>query len=112
MKKKSLGSKLGPSSSRPLGLAFYYPKNKLFVVDACRGLLMVEPKGRVATQLVTGAEQIPFKSLKGLDVNQLTGEVYFTEGSTRFSLRYTLLYITTKKVTFNKRFLVIIFFFY
>ena len=84
---------MGPKCGRPLGLEFYYLKNELFVVDAYQGLLVVGPQGGVATQLATGAEGIPFKSLNGLDIDQFSGNVYFTEGSTRFSLRYLSTYI-------------------
>ena len=86
--KTSLGLTLGPICGRPLGIGFHFITSRLFVVDAYRGLLVVGPQGGVATHLATSAEGIPFKALNGLDVDQLTADVYFTEGSTRFSLRY------------------------
>ncbi|XP_017701989.2 protein STRICTOSIDINE SYNTHASE-LIKE 10-like [Phoenix dactylifera] len=72
---------------RPLGLQFYKATGDLYVADAYFGLLVVAPNGGVATQLATGADGQPFNLANGLDVDQETGVVYFTDSSTRFRRR-------------------------
>ncbi|KAJ0104809.1 hypothetical protein Patl1_19005 [Pistacia atlantica] len=44
----------------------------------------VGPNGGTAAQLVTSAEGVPFRFLNGLDIDQETGIVYFTDASARF----------------------------
>ncbi|XP_024930052.2 protein STRICTOSIDINE SYNTHASE-LIKE 12-like [Ziziphus jujuba] len=78
---------LWPKCGRPIGIAFYFLKNQLFIADAYRGLLVAGPNERLATQIATSAEGLPFKFLDGLDVDQLTGNVYFTDASSVYTLR-------------------------
>ncbi|KAJ4747581.1 Strictosidine synthase [Rhynchospora pubera] len=66
---------------RPLGLRFNDVTGNLYVADAYLGLLSVGPKGGLVDVLATEAEGVPFKFLNGLDVDQLTGDVYFTDSS-------------------------------
>ncbi|CAA6672530.1 unnamed protein product [Spirodela intermedia] len=60
---------------RPLGIQFHRETGKLYVADAYFGLLAVEPGGST------------FQVKNGVDVDQETGVVYFTDSSTRFQRR-------------------------
>ncbi|KAA8541117.1 hypothetical protein F0562_025084 [Nyssa sinensis] len=71
---------------RPLGLGFYLPRKELYIADASYGLVVVGPNGGAATQLATGAEGVPFRLPDGLEVDQLTGIVYFTDASAVYNL--------------------------
>ena len=79
---------MGAICGRPLGLAFYFKTNQMYISDAYRGLLMAEPNGRLAANIATAAEGVPFKLPFHLDVDQATGDVYFTDFSSQFDLRY------------------------
>ncbi|KAL3512345.1 hypothetical protein ACH5RR_025062 [Cinchona calisaya] len=78
---------LGPICGRPLGLGFNYRTEELYIVDVYLGLFKVGPKGGLAKQLATAAEGVPFKWLDGLDVDSRTGMVYFTDISTKYTMR-------------------------
>jgi sugar lactone lactonase YvrE len=69
------------TGGRPLGLRFA-PGGKLLVCDSSRGLLSVDPEGRV-TVLASEAEGVPFRFTNNLDVAQ-DGTVYFSDASGRF----------------------------
>ncbi|KAA8541118.1 hypothetical protein F0562_025083 [Nyssa sinensis] len=77
---------LAPICGRPLGLGFYLPKKELYIADASYGLMVIGPNGGAATQLATGAEGVPFRLPDGLEVDQLTGFVYFTDASAVYNL--------------------------
>ncbi|KAG9450931.1 hypothetical protein H6P81_010896 [Aristolochia fimbriata] len=66
---------------RPLGLQLNRVTGEFYIVDAYHGLLVVGPRGGMATPVVTSAEGRPFIFLDGVDVDQATGMVYFTEAS-------------------------------
>ncbi|KAL6125584.1 hypothetical protein ACLB2K_073640 [Fragaria x ananassa] len=51
------------------------------VLDAYFGLLKTGPNGGVAQTLATSAEGFPFRFLNGVDIDQETGMVYFTDTS-------------------------------
>ncbi|XP_060958275.1 protein STRICTOSIDINE SYNTHASE-LIKE 11-like [Cannabis sativa] len=74
---------LGAICGRPVGIEFYYKEKLLYIADAYKGLL-VGDKDKLAVQLATGAEGVP----DGLNVDQLTGDVYFTDASSVFEMRY------------------------
>ncbi|EXC25144.1 Strictosidine synthase 1 [Morus notabilis] len=76
----------GAICGRPLGVSFHFRTNQLYVTDAYKGLLVVPPNGRLAENVATGAEGVPFKFPFLLDVDQVTGDVYFTEFSSQFQL--------------------------
>ncbi|PPR90065.1 hypothetical protein GOBAR_AA30614 [Gossypium barbadense] len=57
-------------------------------LDAYFGLLMVGPKGGVAQVLANSSEGIPFRFTNGLDIDNNTGVVYFTDSSIIFQRRY------------------------
>ncbi|GMN57984.1 hypothetical protein TIFTF001_027081 [Ficus carica] len=77
---------LGHVCGRPLGIRFYLKTGELFIADAYRGLFVSSPDGRVTTTVATSAEGQTFKLVDGVDVDQLSGHVYFTDASSRFSL--------------------------
>lgn len=70
-----------------MGLSFNQQTGQLFIADADNGLMVVGPDGGPATQLVASADGLRFNFLAGLDVDQGTGIVYFTEASSNFRLR-------------------------
>ncbi|XP_038688094.1 protein STRICTOSIDINE SYNTHASE-LIKE 12-like [Tripterygium wilfordii] len=72
---------LGPVCGRPLGLGFYFQTGDLYIADAYRGLLVVGQNGGLAIQLAISADGVPFRFTDGLDVDQQTGIVYFTDAS-------------------------------
>ncbi|KAF5934052.1 hypothetical protein HYC85_030223 [Camellia sinensis] len=72
---------LGPVCGKPYGLSFSRRGN-LYIADAYFGLLVVGRNGGLATQLATSAEGVPFRFLTAVDVDLLTGTVYFTDFST------------------------------
>ncbi|KAI3521878.1 hypothetical protein L1887_11353 [Cichorium endivia] len=75
---------LGPICGRPLALSFHPVTGFLYIVDAYIGLMVVCPTGGLATQLAGG-----FKFASGLDVDVLTGNVYFSDASLTYDLRDT-----------------------
>ncbi|KAM7268772.1 hypothetical protein ACFE04_010938 [Oxalis oulophora] len=78
---------LGPTCGRPFGLGYHSRTNQLYICDAFYGLLVVGTNGRLATQLASSAEGQPIKFCNGLDVDQNTGVVYFTDVSLNYDLR-------------------------
>ncbi|XP_051221931.1 protein STRICTOSIDINE SYNTHASE-LIKE 10-like [Lolium perenne] len=66
---------------RPLGLRFHLKSGYLYVADAYKGLMRVAPGGGEATVLVTEVDGAPLRFTNGVDVDQVTGEVYFTDSS-------------------------------
>jgi sugar lactone lactonase YvrE len=73
---------------RPLGLQFHRRSGDLYVADAYLGLLRVPPRGGLAEVVAAQAGGEPFNFLNGLDVDQRTGNVYFTDSSTTYRRRY------------------------
>ena len=73
---------------RPLGLQFHRRSGDLYIADAYLGLLRVSARGGLAEVVATEAGGEPFNFLNGLDVDQRTGDVYFTDSSTTYRRRY------------------------
>ncbi|KAG2607070.1 hypothetical protein PVAP13_4NG187400 [Panicum virgatum] len=69
------------SCGRPLGLRFHRESGDLYIADAYAGLMRVGPGGGEATVLATEAGGAPLRFTNGVDVNQVTGDVYFTDSS-------------------------------
>ncbi|KAL6655925.1 hypothetical protein ACP70R_006751 [Stipagrostis hirtigluma subsp. patula] len=69
---------------RPLGLQFHRESGDLYVADAYLGLLRVPARGGMAEVVAAEAGGAPFNFLNGLDVDQNTGDVYFTDSSTTY----------------------------
>ncbi|KAK3120345.1 hypothetical protein QOZ80_9AG0686150 [Eleusine coracana subsp. coracana] len=70
---------------RPLGLRFHRDSGNLYIADAYMGLMRVGPSGGEATVLATKAAGVPLSFTNGVDVDQVTGEVYFTSSSTTYT---------------------------
>jgi sugar lactone lactonase YvrE len=73
------------TGGRPLGMAFG-PAGELYVCDALRGLLAVDPSGAIRT-LATGHGGIPFGFVDDVDVGP-DGTVYFSDASSKFPLHH------------------------
>ncbi|RLM61409.1 protein STRICTOSIDINE SYNTHASE-LIKE 10-like [Panicum miliaceum] len=72
------------SCGRPLGLRFHNNSGNLYIADAYMGLMRVGPNGGEATVLATEAGGAP-RFTNGVDVDQVTGDVYFTDSSTTYT---------------------------
>ncbi|THG08265.1 hypothetical protein TEA_011015 [Camellia sinensis var. sinensis] len=72
---------------RPLGLRFDQKSGQLYIADAYMGLVVVGPEGGLATKVATEAQGIPFGLTNGLDIDQRSGVVYFTDSSWRYRRR-------------------------
>src|SRR5262249_11217076 len=68
---------------RPLGLRFD-PAGNLVVCDALKGLLSIDPQGRISV-LATEAEGAPIRAPNNLDIAK-DGTIYFSDSSTRFGI--------------------------
>ncbi|CAL9748346.1 unnamed protein product [Musa acuminata subsp. burmannicoides] len=80
---------------RPLGLQFHHATGVLYVADAYFGLLAVGPTGGAAELLAASAEGVPFNFTNGVDVDQKTGVVYFTDSSTQYQRQDYILAVVT-----------------
>ncbi|XP_074266984.1 protein STRICTOSIDINE SYNTHASE-LIKE 10-like [Silene latifolia] len=69
---------------RPLGLKFDMRTCELYIADSSMGLMKVGSRGGVATSLSTGVVGVPFRFLNALDINSNSGDVYFTDTSTKY----------------------------
>nr|XP_045088076.1 protein STRICTOSIDINE SYNTHASE-LIKE 10-like [Aegilops tauschii subsp. strangulata] len=69
---------------RPLGLRFNQKSGDLYVADAYKGLMRVAPGGGEATVLVNQVDGFPLHFTNGVDVDQVTGQVYFTDSSMNY----------------------------
>ena len=77
-----------PTCGRALGLGLNYRNSQLYITGAYSGLLVVGYGGGFATPIVTTAEGVPFGFPNSLDVEQMTGKVYFTDASSVYGIRY------------------------
>jgi sugar lactone lactonase YvrE len=69
------------SCGRPLGLRFHRNSGNLYIADAYMGLMRVGPDGGEATVLAAEAGGEPFLFTNGVDIDQVTSDVYFTDSS-------------------------------
>jgi sugar lactone lactonase YvrE len=69
---------------RPLGLRFHQKTGDLYIADAYKGLMRVGPGGGEATVLVNEVNGVPLRFTNGVDVDQITGQVYFTDSSMNY----------------------------
>jgi hypothetical protein len=74
---------------RPLGLKFNTKTGELYIADAYHGLRVVGPEENVSRPLFPPDWQgsRPFSFANGVEMDYETGEIYFTETSTRFQRR-------------------------
>ncbi|KAF8666502.1 hypothetical protein HU200_053616 [Digitaria exilis] len=84
---------------RPLGLQFYAKTGDLYIADAYLGLMKVGPSGGKATALATEADGVPFNFVNGVDVDQATGDVYFTDSSTTYTREHNTGIILNRDAT-------------
>ncbi|CAL1352241.1 unnamed protein product [Linum trigynum] len=84
-----------PICGRPLGLSFRESNGDLYVADAYMGLLRVGPRGGLADRMVTRVDNTPLVFTNGLDTDQSSDVVYFTDSSSRFQRRMHLLIVIT-----------------
>ncbi|KAL3512535.1 hypothetical protein ACH5RR_025252 [Cinchona calisaya] len=89
----------GNICGRALGLAHDYTRKKLVIADAYQGLREVGPEGGLATLLSNSAGGRRYKWLDGLDVDQTTGKIYFTDASATYNLSQSLQSISTGDAT-------------
>ncbi|TVU17232.1 hypothetical protein EJB05_33251, partial [Eragrostis curvula] len=88
--KTCTASKLRPAEltermcGRPLGLRFNLKTGDLYIADAYKGLMRVEAGGGKATVLVNEADGVPLRFTNGVDIDQVTGEVFFTDSSMNY----------------------------
>ncbi|XP_038688098.1 protein STRICTOSIDINE SYNTHASE-LIKE 12-like [Tripterygium wilfordii] len=73
---------------RPMGLGFNDLTKTLYVADAYYGLLSLGPGERLATPIASSADGQAFVFCNGVDVDQRTGIVYFTDASAVNDIRY------------------------
>ncbi|KAF8733150.1 hypothetical protein HU200_015524 [Digitaria exilis] len=72
------------SCRRSLGLHFHYGSGNLYIADAYKGLMHVGPGGGKATVLINKVDGVPLRFTNGVDVDQVTGEVFFTDNSMNY----------------------------
>lgn len=74
---------------RPLGLVFKHDSGDLYIADAYKGLLVVGPQGggSAGRTVAAQADGVPFGFTNGLDIDQFTGVVYFTDSSSKYHRR-------------------------
>ncbi|CAN6274194.1 unnamed protein product [Urochloa humidicola] len=69
---------------RLLGLRFHEKSGSLYITDAYKGLMRVRPGGGEAKVLVNKVDSVPLRFTNGVDVDQVTGEIYFTDSSMNY----------------------------
>lgn len=75
---------LADTGGRPLGLAFD-AEGKLWIADADRGLLLLDPRDRGLKTIVTEADGRRFAFTDDVDLGE-DGTVYFSDASDRFGV--------------------------
>ncbi|GJN31457.1 hypothetical protein PR202_gb19857 [Eleusine coracana subsp. coracana] len=90
---------------RPLGLQFDSRTGDLYIADAYLGLMKVGPDGGEAQVLATHADDdgAAFRFVNGLDVDQATGDVYFTDSSATYPRRFNTEIMTGRFLKYDAR---------
>ncbi|KAI4965012.1 hypothetical protein ZWY2020_057670 [Hordeum vulgare] len=60
----------------------------LYIADAYKGLMRVGPDDGEAEVLATSAGGVPFNFVNGIDIDQATDDVYFTDSSVTYPRRF------------------------
>ncbi|KAF8718121.1 hypothetical protein HU200_025606 [Digitaria exilis] len=68
-------------------------------LSAYLGLMKVGPSGGEATVLATEADGVPFNFVNGVDVDQVTGDVYFTDSSTTYTWEHNTMILINRDTT-------------
>ncbi|CAL5088577.1 unnamed protein product [Urochloa decumbens] len=84
---------------RPLGLQFHRASGDLYYADAYLGLMRVGRRGGRAEAVATEAGGAPLNFVNGVDVDQQTGHVYFTDSSATFQRSDYLMIVLTGDAT-------------
>ncbi|KAF0893963.1 hypothetical protein E2562_033381 [Oryza meyeriana var. granulata] len=84
---------------RPLGLQFHRRTGDMYIADAYLGLMRVGRRGGLAEVVATEAGGVPFNFVNGVDVDQDTGDVYFTDSSTTYQRSDYLLVVLSGDAT-------------
>ncbi|RCV11499.1 hypothetical protein SETIT_2G190700v2 [Setaria italica] len=84
---------------RPLGLQFHRQSGDLYYADAYLGLMRVGRRGGQAEAVATEAGGAPLNFVNGVDVDQDTGHVYFTDSSATFQRSDYLTIVLTGDAT-------------
>lgn len=66
-------------------MRFHHDSGYLYIADAYMGLMRLGPEGGEAAVLATEAARVPLSFTNGVDVDQVTGDVYFTSSSTTYT---------------------------
>lgn len=88
--KKRAASPAESACGRPLGLQFHRASGDLYYADAYLGLMRVGRRGGRAEVVATEAGGATLNFVNGVDVDQETGHVYFTDSSATYQRRYVL----------------------
>jgi hypothetical protein len=86
---------------RPLGLQFHRASGDLYFADAYLGLMRVGRGGGRAEAVATEAGGAALNFANGVDVDQETGHVYFTDSSATFHRRYVRVYVPVPCLCFH-----------
>ncbi|GJN34128.1 hypothetical protein PR202_gb22770 [Eleusine coracana subsp. coracana] len=85
---------------RPLGLQFHRATGDLYFADAYLGLMRVGRRGGLAQAVATkDAGGAPLNFVNGVDVDQETGHVYFTDSSAAYQRSDYLMIVLTGDAT-------------
>uniref|UniRef100_A0A0E0M0K8 Zinc finger PMZ-type domain-containing protein n=1 Tax=Oryza punctata TaxID=4537 RepID=A0A0E0M0K8_ORYPU len=84
---------------RPLGVQFHRRTGEMYIADAYLGLMRVGRRGGLATVVATEAGGVPLNFVNGVDVDQDTGDVYFTDSSTTYQRSDYLLVVLSGDAT-------------
>ncbi|KAL6846072.1 hypothetical protein ACP4OV_023520 [Aristida adscensionis] len=100
-KKKAAEAEAAAESAcgRPLGLQFHRASGDLYFVDAYLGLMRVGRRGGLAEAVATEAGGAPLNFVNGVDVDQETGHVYFTDSSATYRRSDYMMIILTGDAT-------------
>lgn len=71
---------------RPLGLRFDRKSGELYIADAYFGLMVVGPRGGLASPLASHVQGRPILFANDLDVHE-NGSIFFTDTSMRHNRR-------------------------
>ncbi|KAG0543523.1 hypothetical protein BDA96_02G197600 [Sorghum bicolor] len=97
--KKRAASPAESACGRPLGLQFHRASGDLYYADAYLGLMRVGRRGGRAEVVATEAGGATLNFVNGVDVDQETGHVYFTDSSATYQRSDYIMIILTGEAT-------------
>ncbi|EEE69596.1 hypothetical protein OsJ_29148 [Oryza sativa Japonica Group] len=84
---------------RPLGVQFDRRTGEMYIADAYLGLMRVGRRGGMAEVVAAEAGGVALNFANGVDVDQATGDVYFTDSSTTYKRSDYLLVVLSGDAT-------------